>query len=191
MKKILFAIIIVVSLAQCSQYLNQGKQNELGRRENNARPDQDAPIIVGFESEPIVDEDDPEGASHVFSSTQSQKIIFRKYFHHWNEEPRFRHPITKNLTHNVPILNVLVQDTDSRPEDITLNFLFFLTSLPSWSSHWQRAVLTQAPYKGNYFQVLLSSRTLGYPVCRAGTNDYELELQAEDKGGHSSDTMNI
>ena len=57
MKKILFAIIIVVSLAQCSQYLNQGKQNELGRRENNARPDQDAPIIVGFESEPIVDED--------------------------------------------------------------------------------------------------------------------------------------
>ena len=124
-------LLIAWVCVQCSQYLNQGKQDGLDQLQNTERQDSEAPVISGFESEPIVYEDDREGLGHIFSSSQPHTIIFRKYFQNWYEEARFRHPLKKDLLTNLPIFNIIVQDSDSRAEEIKLNFRVVRTSSPS------------------------------------------------------------
>ena len=191
MKKIVMLLLIAWVCVQCSQYLNQGKQDGLDQLQNTERQDSEAPVISGFESEPIVYEDDREGLGHIFSSSQPHTIIFRKYFQNWYEEARFRHPLKKDLLTNLPIFNIIVQDSDSRAEEIKLNFRVVRTSNPLWASVWKEAPLINVPYKAYHSKVMLSARTLGNPICRVGTHEYELQLQAVDGGGHSSNITNI
>ncbi len=191
MKKIFIMVAIVFSCLQCSQYFNHGKSEETQDVQSNVRSDKDAPVIVGFESEPTVYEDDREGLGHIFSSAQSETITFRKYFHHWHEEARFRHPITKDVINNLPIFNILVQDSDSNAGEIKLNFRVERKGHTQWISPWQKAPLIDVPYKAYHSKVLLSSKTLGYSISKAGTYEYELQLQAVDSSSHASSIVTI